>query len=233
MEQWSNRDLESNIDTLLIFYLEIINRCKEEFIKKLTYVKNDFNNYIDNEINSFENLAKSFVATRTVEDYSVFESYGIEHKNFTKEENETKLERNGTIDDIRKNKLPEKRMLIWGNAGLGKSTTFQYLTYIDAKSYKAKQSDVIPVYVPLGMLIDIEETIEDLSITDSKVRTQLYGQDDHVRLYGLDYPQRFYDMAFNGCDIQFIRPMDLFDEKQISSMGIQKEYGVFICTVKK
>lgn len=161
MEQWSNRDLESNIDTLLIFYLEIINRCKEEFIKKLTYVKNDFNNYIDNEINSFETLAKSFVATRTVEDYSVFESYGIEHKNFTKEENETKLERNGTIDDIRKNKLPEKRMLIWGNAGLGKSTTLQYLTYIDAKSYKAKQSDVIPVYVPLGMLIDIEETIEN------------------------------------------------------------------------
>lgn len=80
---------------------------------------------------------------------------------------------------------------------------------------------------------DIEETIEDLSITDSKVRTQLYGQDDHVRLYGLDYPQRFYNMAFNGCDIQFIRPMDLFGEEQISSMGIQKEYGVFVCTVKK
>lgn len=80
---------------------------------------------------------------------------------------------------------------------------------------------------------DINTTIEDLNIKDSKMRTRLYGQEDHVRLYGLDYPERFKKMAFQNCEIQFIRPIDLFDEERIMSMGIQKDYGVFVCTVNK
>lgn len=160
MEIWSNKDLESNIDVLLIFYLEIINRCSVRFESKLITEKNDFNSYIDNEIANFEELAKTFVATKTIEDYSVFEAYGIEHKISGNEDSDKSLERSGTIDEIRKNKLPERRMLLWGEAGLGKSTTLKYLTYLDAKAYKNKSSDIIPVYIPLGMMIDKEESLE-------------------------------------------------------------------------
>jgi len=42
--------------------------------------------------------------------------------------------------------------------------------------------------VPLDA--SIEETYEDLSITDPKEREKLFGQYDHVRLYGRDYPKR-------------------------------------------
>ena len=80
---------------------------------------------------------------------------------------------------------------------------------------------------------DIDVTVEDLSIVDPDTRKRLYGQEDHVRLYGLDYPERFRSIAFEKCDIEFIRPVDLFDEKQIASMGIQNKYGVFVCTVRK
>ena len=79
----------------------------------------------------------------------------------------------------------------------------------------------------------METTIEDLNIQDSETRKRLYGQEDHVRLYGLDYPERFRKMAFQNCDIQFIRPVDLFEEEQIVSMGIQRDYGVFVCTINK
>lgn len=80
---------------------------------------------------------------------------------------------------------------------------------------------------------DIENTIEDLSVTDPDMRNRLYGQEDHVRLYGLDYPERFKKLAFQNCNIQFIRPMDILLKEQIESMGIQEDYGVFICTVNK
>jgi SAM-dependent methyltransferase len=42
--------------------------------------------------------------------------------------------------------------------------------------------------VPLDL--SLAETYEDLSITDLKEREKLFGQYDHVRLYGRDYPQR-------------------------------------------
>ncbi len=46
--------------------------------------------------------------------------------------------------------------------------------------------------------IDYErnETFEDDSITDEKLRTEIFGQYDHRRIYGRDYPQRLHDAGF-------------------------------------
>ena len=49
----------------------------------------------------------------------------------------------------------------------------------------------VPVFHPLP-----EKTLEDPSITDPKEREKLYGQDDHVRLYGLDYKERLEGAGF-------------------------------------
>jgi SAM-dependent methyltransferase len=43
----------------------------------------------------------------------------------------------------------------------------------------------VPFFPPLP-----EVTIEDHSVTDPKEREKLFGQDDHVRKYGLDYTKR-------------------------------------------
>ena len=158
-EDWTSRELEENIETLLIFYLETINFNKGKLGTKLSEIKYDFVEYINSEINNFEVWSSRFIATDIVEDATVFESYAIENLNVYTEEDDKK-EREGTVDFIRKKYLPEKRMLLWGDAGLGKSTTLQYLTYMDAKEYKQGTSNIIPIYLPLGLLIEKNISLE-------------------------------------------------------------------------
>lgn len=50
---------------------------------------------------------------------------------------------------------------------------------------------LIPLFYPLP-----EKTIEDPSIKDPKIREELFGQDDHVRKYGLDYVDRLKEAGF-------------------------------------
>ena len=49
----------------------------------------------------------------------------------------------------------------------------------------------IPIFHPVP-----DTTDEDPSISDPKVREQRFGQSDHVRLYGKDYPQRLEKAGF-------------------------------------
>ena len=50
----------------------------------------------------------------------------------------------------------------------------------------------VPFFPPIP-----DETFEDASITDPKERERIFGQDDHVRLYGKDYPNRLRKAGFN------------------------------------
>ena len=49
----------------------------------------------------------------------------------------------------------------------------------------------IPFFHPIP-----EETFEDSTITSPKEREKIFGQDDHVRLYGHDYPERIKQAGF-------------------------------------
>jgi len=44
---------------------------------------------------------------------------------------------------------------------------------------------------------DWPKTLEDPSITDREERIRLFGQYDHVRMYGNDYPERLVEAGFN------------------------------------
>ena len=159
MESWSSRELSENIESILIFYIEVINKHKDALKNAISNQDNNYLEYISSVITEFESNSKRFISTESIEDMSVFESYAIEHKN-TDLENEDDQGRSGTVDYIRKEQLPEKRMLLWGDAGMGKSTTLQYLTYIDARDYLEGKTNAIPVYIPLGMMINQDETLE-------------------------------------------------------------------------
>lgn len=52
-------------------------------------------------------------------------------------------------------------------------------------------------------------TIEDPSITDPAERTRLFGQEDHVRMYGRDgvYEQRLRDAGFDVSVVPFVREL--------------------------
>ena len=64
------------------------------------------------------------------------------------------------------------------------------------------------------------ETFEDDSITDPEERTQIFGQYDHVRVYGQDYYNRLKEVGFDTT------PVDLgskISEKEFIQFALPKE----------
>lgn len=61
----------------------------------------------------------------------------------------------------------------------------------------------IPIFHPQP-----EETREDPHITDPKAREELFGQDDHVRLYGKDYPERLKKAGFRVIEEKLVMEME-------------------------
>ena len=50
-----------------------------------------------------------------------------------------------------------------------------------------------------------EKTFEDNSITDRKERAKIFGQYDHVRVYGLDYFNKLRSIGFKVDEIDFTK----------------------------
>lgn len=61
----------------------------------------------------------------------------------------------------------------------------------------------VPFFRPLP-----EKTFEDPGITDPKEREKIFGQDDHVRRYGPDYPERIRKAGLNAIEDQFANEKD-------------------------
>lgn len=49
-----------------------------------------------------------------------------------------------------------------------------------------------------------DKTVSDPSITDRKMREELFGQDDHVRKYGKDYPRRIEQAGLKAVEDDFV-----------------------------
>ena len=60
----------------------------------------------------------------------------------------------------------------------------------------------IPFYNPVP-----DKTFEDPSITDKRERERIFGQDDHVRKYGKDYPQRIMQSGLRVAEEGFVNRM--------------------------
>ena len=50
-----------------------------------------------------------------------------------------------------------------------------------------------------------EKTFEDNSITDPKERTKIFGQYDHVRVYGLDYFDKLKSIGFKVHPVEYTK----------------------------
>jgi hypothetical protein len=73
----------------------------------------------------------------------------------------------------------------------------------------------------------LEVTAEDKAIVDPNERARLYGQWDHVRAYGSDYPDRLREEGFN---VTAFRADDILTSKQIIHWGIETcEEPIFYC----
>jgi SAM-dependent methyltransferase len=62
-----------------------------------------------------------------------------------------------------------------------------------------------------------DKTISDPSVTDRKMREKLFGQDDHVRKYGKDYPQRIEQAGLKAVQEDFVNTLS---EEQRQKFGL-------------
>jgi SAM-dependent methyltransferase len=71
-----------------------------------------------------------------------------------------------------------------------------------------------------------ETTLENAQATTPEARRDLFGQEDHVRIYGRDYIERMKKAGFVVTQDTFVQ--DLSD-KMIDNFGLMKEEVLFIC----
>ena len=71
-----------------------------------------------------------------------------------------------------------------------------------------------------------EQNFEDPAITDPAERERVYGQHDHVRLYGNNFPEVLEQAGFT---VQSFVPSDFADPDEIIHMGLDDNDIVFLC----
>ena len=170
-EKWGRRELYNNIDSVLVAIFYGINKNKKKLLQKIEEIQIDeidVSPYMDELISYFKNKMKKFIMLNGEENLRIMDRYVMENIECDEEDSEEEVEkvekieaRHGTIDELRNALVPEKRMIIWGEAGTGKSTVLEYLAYIDAQKRKSVDNESIPVLVPLGLLISKEDTLKN------------------------------------------------------------------------
>jgi SAM-dependent methyltransferase len=78
--------------------------------------------------------------------------------------------------------------------------------------------------------IKADMTFEDESVTDPEEREHMFGQGDHVRIYGEDFLDRVKN---NGFKVTIVHPSDFLSPEEVHLMGITSFAGeIFFCTKK-
>ena len=71
-----------------------------------------------------------------------------------------------------------------------------------------------------------QDTLEDPTITDPKERERIYWQDDHVRLYGLDYGKRLEKAGFTVTEDKYVMELPL---EIVERYALPKNEIVYFC----
>jgi hypothetical protein len=71
-----------------------------------------------------------------------------------------------------------------------------------------------------------EKTFEDPTVTSPEERERLFWQHDHVRLYGLDYPDRLRDVGFVVEVNNFVKNLE---DETIEKYRLDKREDIYLC----
>lgn len=71
-----------------------------------------------------------------------------------------------------------------------------------------------------------DTTFEDPTITDPETRRKLFGQPDHVRIYGHDFKERLMRAGFS---VSVERPQRDIDRELVERYGIETREDLFLC----
>ena len=73
---------------------------------------------------------------------------------------------------------------------------------------------------------DLEHTFEDDSITDPKERARIFGQYDHVRVYGMDYFKKLGSIGFKVDAVDYTKT---FTSEEIETYRLPKNELIPVC----
>ena len=73
---------------------------------------------------------------------------------------------------------------------------------------------------------DWEKTLEDPSITNRAERERLFGQYDHLRMYGMDYPERLREEGF---EVETYDISAHLSEGEFTRFALPKDEMLYIC----
>lgn len=73
---------------------------------------------------------------------------------------------------------------------------------------------------------DLETTLEDPTITNSSERERIYGQEDHVRMYGKDYPVRLQEAGFRVDEDDFVKTLT---EEVVNRYALPPDEIIYFC----
>jgi SAM-dependent methyltransferase len=71
-----------------------------------------------------------------------------------------------------------------------------------------------------------DETFEDPDITDSRERERLYGQYDHVRIYGRDYSRRLREAGFEVAESRYAARRT---PAEVERFGLDVDEVIYFC----
>lgn len=75
--------------------------------------------------------------------------------------------------------------------------------------------------------ISLAKTHGDPSVTDPRERERLYGQSDHVRQYGLDYPEFLKEAGFSVQKIEWEKEIS---QELVNRYALPKGEHLYLCT---
>jgi hypothetical protein len=75
----------------------------------------------------------------------------------------------------------------------------------------------------------LESTYEDFTITEPKAREKAFGQVDHVRVYGRDYPGRLQAAGFKVTEDDYVAKMSAEAQYRLGLMPSEIIYLVENC----
>lgn len=81
-------------------------------------------------------------------------------------------------------------------------------------------------FIQVPMDCNLKNTYEDSSVKDPIEREKLFGQSDHLRLYGWDFEKRLENSGFKVETIQFWK---LLSSEEIDKYALHENEPVFVC----
>lgn len=173
-ESWNRKDIFMNLDSVLITWLRAVKLNKKQIVdfleSNVTLSEIAIESYLKNVTEEFKERMKRFIHLRGEENLELIGGLAIEQAHDRDNDNGTL--RKGTVDNLRKTAIPERRMIIWGEAGIGKSTTLEYLAYSDAQARLKDKSTNIPILFLLGIMLDGNYSIKQYICDKLKVDMQ-------------------------------------------------------------